>query len=257
MSSQEQGAALLSVRSLHKKYRKLTVIEDLSFEVRAGEFVGLIGPNGAGKSTTMGCICGVVVPTSGQVLIEGQDVLADPIAARRLISFVPQDVALYDHLTGDEYLRFVAAVRHMTEGEASEQIERLLAMTELTKARNRLVKEYSGGMARKIAICAAMLGPPKLLILDESFVGLDPESTASLRVALLDYCAQGHAVLLSSHILEMLERICTRVIMLVGGDLKLDEPIDELKRRFERGPDPDLTSLYLRLADKLPADART
>jgi ABC-2 type transport system ATP-binding protein len=173
------------------------------------------------------------------------------VAARRLVSFVPQDVALYDHLTGEEYLRFVAEVKGLTEAQASEQIEPLLRMTELDGARHRLVKEYSGGMARKVAICAALLGPPKLLVLDESFVGLDPESTARLRDALEAFCRDGGAVLLSSHILEMLERVCTRILLLVGGALKVDAPMSELRERFAAGPDPDLTTMYLRESGKL------
>lgn len=244
-------APLLSVSKLHKKYRKITVVEGLSLEINAGEFVGLIGPNGAGKSTTMGCITGVVTPSGGEVKVGGVDVLADPVAARRLVSFVPQDVALYDHLTGEEYLRFVAEVKGLTEAQASEQIEPLLRMTELDGARHRLVKEYSGGMARKVAICAALLGPPKLLVLDESFVGLDPESTARLRDALEAFCRDGGAVLLSSHILEMLERVCTRILLLVGGALKVDAPMSELRERFAAGPDPDLTTMYLRESGKL------
>jgi ABC-2 type transport system ATP-binding protein len=242
---------ILSVASLHKKYRKLTVIQDLSFQIQPGEFVGLIGPNGAGKSTTMGCISGVVTPTSGAIHVGMVDVLADPVAARKLVSFVPQDVALYDHLTGEEYLRFVAQVRGLSDEQAVAQIEPLLKMTELDGARHRLVKEYSGGMARKVAICAALLGPPKLLILDESFVGLDPESTARLRDTLGHFCAEGGAVLLSSHILEMLERVCTRILLLVGGDLKLDASMDTLRERFVEGQDPDLTTLYLRESGKL------
>lgn len=242
---------ILSVSALHKKYRKLTVLESLSLTISPGEFVGLIGPNGAGKSTTMGCIAGVVTPSAGEVKVGAVDVLADPVAARKLVSFVPQDIELYDYLTGEEYLRFIAQVRGLSDEEASAQIEPLLKMAELDAARHRLVKEYSGGMARKVAICAALLGPPKLLILDESFVGLDPESTARLRDTLLRFCEDGGAVLLSSHILEMLERVCTRIVLLVGGQIKLDASMDTLRERFKQGHDPDLTTLYLRESGKL------
>ncbi len=238
--------ALLTIEHLTKRYRKLVAVDDLSLTIAPGEFVGFIGPNGAGKSTTMGSIAGVINPDDGIVRVGDTDVLDDPIAARRHISFVPQHLELYDFLTGLEYLHFVADTRRVDHDVRDAQIEELLALCELEGARHRLVKEYSGGMARKLAISAALLGPPKLLLLDESFVGLDPESTFALRQRLMQFCDEGGAILLSSHILDMLERLCSRVVMLKEGALVMDEPMEAIHARFDTEDGPQtLTDIYM------------
>lgn len=251
--TQDTTSPVLCVQQLTKRYRKLTAIDDLSFTINAGEFVGFIGPNGAGKSTTMGCIAGILNPDEGSVFVQGIEVARKPVEARKLISFVPQHLELYKHLTGAEYLGFVADIRGLAPEVRDAQIEELLKLAELSKARHRLIKEYSGGMERKIAICAALLGPPKLLLLDESFVGLDPESTWRIRAHLTHFCAQGGAILLSSHILDMLERMCSRVVMLVSGKLATDTPMTQLKEAFD-APDntpTTLTEFYLEKSGKL------
>ena len=244
---------VLRVEGLVKKYRKLTAVGGLTLRVEAGDLVGFIGPNGAGKSTTMGCIAGTLNPNAGTIHVGDVDVLADPITARKRISFVPQHLELYDYLTGQEYLEFVADLRDLSGEDRDAQIAELLELCELTEARHRLVKEYSGGMARKVAIAAALLGPPQLLLLDESFVGLDPESTFRIQQRLARFCDEGGAILLSSHILDMLERLCTRVIMLQDGHLKLDLSQAELRARLDDPDDPDatLTALYMRETGKL------
>ncbi len=244
---------LLHLEHVVKNYRKLRAVDDLSFSIQPGEFVGFIGPNGAGKSTTMGSIAGILNPDSGVIKAGGVNVLDDPINARKVVSFVPQHLELYGYLTGLEYLQFVSSAKEIAPEDAKTQIEELLELSELTKAKHRLIKEYSGGMARKIAICGALLGPPKVLLLDESFVGLDPESTFALQQRLQRFCTeQGGAILLSSHILDMLERLCTRIIMLASGKLVLDQPMHELHELFKSKHGPNnLTELYLEKADKL------
>ena len=247
----DQGESLLKLDEVTKTYRKLTAVDQLSLHIEPGEFVGFIGPNGAGKSTTMGAIAGVLNPDSGRITVDRIDVLNEPIAARRAISFVPQHLELYGYLTGLEYLQFVAAAKSIEPSEAAAQISELLQMAELERARHKLIKEYSGGMARKVAICAALLGPPRVLLLDESFVGLDPESTFALQQRLKRFCEGGGAILLSSHILDMLEHLCTRVVMLVAGKLALDEPMAALREQFAKpGGHATLTSLYLERAGK-------
>ncbi len=243
------AAALLSLRGLTKRYRKLTAVDDLSFELMPGDLVGFIGPNGAGKSTTMGCIAGSLNPDQGALRVGQLDALANAVEARKLISFVPQHLELFDHLTGLEYLQLIGALRGLDDATRDAQIDELMAMAELDHARHRLLKEYSGGMARKAAICGALLGPPRVLLLDESFVGLDPESTFRLRERLQRFCDEGGAILLSSHILEMLEHVCTRIIMIVGGKLVLDAPMDTLRPELQA--EGGLTARYMRLAGKL------
>ncbi|MFU8805317.1 MAG: DEAD/DEAH box helicase, partial [Bradymonadaceae bacterium] len=172
------------------------------------------------------------------------------VDARRHIGFVPQELNLFGYLTGEEFLRFVASTRGLDEAAQTEQIESLLALTELTHARDRVLKEYSGGMARKISICAALLGPPALLLLDESFVGLDPESTYRIRRRLQQYCDDGGAILLSSHILEMLERVCSRFVIMNEGKIARIVERDELEALVGEGKYRDLTHLYLEATGK-------
>jgi ABC-2 type transport system ATP-binding protein len=244
---------VLTIEQLTKRYRRLTAVDNVSLSVDAGEFVGLIGPNGAGKSTTMNCVGGTIVPDEGKVSIAGVDVLQQPVVARRHLGFVPQELELYGYLTGEEYLRFIGEVRDVPGDELDAAIEELLALMELEKARHRVVKEYSGGMARKIAICGALIGAPKLLLLDESFVGLDPESTHRIRRRLQAHCDAGGAIILSSHILDMLQNICTRFVMLVDGGLALDVTRAEFESGLAGSEYGSLLELYLEKAGKLDA----
>jgi ABC-2 type transport system ATP-binding protein len=159
---------------------------------------------------------------------------------------------MHGYLTGEEYLLFLGALRGVSEEKLPTEVEELLELTELMPARHKVVKEYSGGMARKLAIAGALIGAPPLLLLDESFVGLDPESTWRIRLRLEKHCQNGGSILLSSHILEMLERVCTRIVMLNAGKIVLDDSMDNLKKRFT--DEVDLTRIYLDLSGKLALD---
>ena len=245
-----QPEAALEITSLTKKYRRLVAVDDVSLRVEPGEFVGFIGPNGAGKSSTMGCVAGIIAPDEGTVTIQGVDVEKDPVSARMRLGFVPQHLTLLDYLTGLEYLHFICDLREIEESRREEEIEDLLAITELQDARHTIVREYSGGMIRKLALAAALLGDPALLVLDESFVGLDPESTYRLRKRLEQHCAQGGAILLSSHILDMLENLCDRFVILNEGQIVRDITGDELAALRERGEIENLTELYLEVTGK-------
>ena len=245
--------AVLEIEQLHKKYRRLVAVDGVDLRLEPGDFVGFIGPNGAGKSTTMNSVAGTIAPDSGAIRVCGVDAITDPVGARQHMGFVPQHLHLYNYLTGEEYLRFVGDIRGLDAARQTKEIEELLELCELTDARHRIVNEYSGGMSRKLAICAALLGAPKLLLLDESFVGLDPESTHRIRKKLKEHCNNGGAILLSSHVLDMLERICSRIVMLVEGSVRIDRPMDEVRTELEAGPHHDLTSLYLHTAGKADA----
>ena len=242
--------AVLSIQNLRKSYRRLVAVDGVSFDVAPGEFVGFIGPNGAGKSTTMNSVAGIIAPDAGQITVAEANAVTDPVGARKHLGFVPQHLHLYGYLTGQEYLQFVGDIRGVPADRQRTEIDELLELTELTDARNRIVHEYSGGMARKLAICAALLGAPPLLLLDESFVGLDPESTHAIRKRLQEHCDGGGAILLSSHVLDMLERICTRIVMLVGGKVAFDRPMDDIRASFVGEGPSDLTELYLQTAGK-------
>ena len=248
---------ILHIDGLRKQYRKLVAVDDVSLDVFGGDFVGFIGPNGAGTSTTMNSVAGTVSPDAGVIRVRDVDAVTDPVGARAHMGFVPQHLHLYGYLTGEEYLRFVGDVRAVPGDQLDEQIEELLTLTELLEARHRIVNEYSGGMARKLAISAALIGAPPLLLLDESFVGLDPESTHRIRQKLARHCEDGGAIVLSSHVLDMLERICTRIVMLVDGAVHIDRPMEEIREEFGTGPYRDLTELYLHTAGKTEALQRT
>ena len=243
-------SAVLEISGLQKSYRRLVAVKAVDLTVGPGEFVGFIGPNGAGKSTTMNCIAGTIAPDAGAIRVHDVDAVTDPVGARQHMGFVPQHLHLYGYLTGLEYMNFVGDIRAIPRDRQDAEIAELLELTELTDARNRIVNEYSGGMARKLAICAALLGSPPLLLLDESFVGLDPESTHAIRRRLARHCDSGGAILLSSHVLDMLERICTRIVMLVDGAVAFDRPMDDIREEFAHGPHADLTELYLHTAGK-------
>lgn len=241
---------VLSIQGLRKQYRRLVAVDDVDLMIRPGEFVGFIGPNGAGKSTTMNCVAGTIAPDEGSIDVRGVNAVTDPVAARGQMGFVPQHLHLYGYLTGEEYMRFVGDIRGISAEEQDAEIEDLFEITELIDARHRVVKEYSGGMQRKLAICAALLGSPPLLLLDESFVGLDPESTHAIRNRLAAHCDGGGAILLSSHVLDMLERICSRIVMLVDGSVAIDRPMAEIRDAIDAGEFRDLTELYLSTAGK-------
>lgn len=241
--------SVLNVKNLTKKFRSTLAVDDISFDIEPGEFVGLIGPNGAGKSTLMNCTVGRILPGSGSIHVNGVDVVQDTLGARRALGFVPQDLDLHGYLTGEEYLFFIGELRGVPQEKLQEEAHELLELCEIMDARHRVVKEYSGGMARKLAISGALMGSPPLLLLDESFVGLDPESTWKIRERLRKHCQNGGAILLSSHILEMLERVCTRIVMMKSGKIVLDESMSVLKSGFDETN--DLTRLYLELAGKL------
>lgn len=237
---------VLEIDALTKRFRSVVAVEDLSVEIASGELVGLIGPNGAGKSTMMGCIAGTLAADDGHVSVDGVDVADDPVGVRRRVGVAPQELELHEYLTGEELLEFVADLRGLDVERRSTRIEELLEMTTLRDARDRLVREYSGGMRRKLAVASALLGPPRLLLLDEAFVGLDPESAHELRAELAGFCGDGGAVLLSSHSLEMLREMASRILILDEGRLVRDLTADEIDEAVDAGEADNLTDIYLR-----------
>lgn len=241
---------ILQLQGLTKRYRRLVAVNELDLTIEAGQFVGLIGPNGAGKSTTMGCIAGTVAPDEGTVLIDGVDVVEAPVQARQKLGYVPQHLTLLDYLTGLEYLDFIADLRGLTRQDRAAEIDELLAITELDDQRHVIIREFSGGMLRKLALAAALLGAPPFLVLDESFVGLDPESTYRIRARLEQHCQQGGAILLSSHILDMLQPLCDRFIILHDGEVARDISKDEFDALCQADEVADLTELYLQTTGK-------
>ena len=226
---------LLQVDALVKRFHRVPAVDGVSFSVRAGELVGLIGPNGAGKSTTLRTVCGELLPDEGEVRVAGHDVTKEPLAARRVTGYVPQGVRLFPFLTAQELLDFVGEVKGLAPDDRDAQVAELLERLALDDARHRLTRELSGGTARKLALAAAMLGTPPLLVLDESLNGIDPRAAFTVKEMLRHHTDGGGAVVLASHVLETMERLCTRVLLLHQGRVLDDLDRDALAALAKSG----------------------
>jgi ABC-2 type transport system ATP-binding protein len=227
-------SVVLAVEGLRKRFGRVEAVKDVSFEIRAGELVGLVGPNGAGKSTTIQMISGQLLPDAGAVRIAGVDVVADPNGARAKVGYVPEEPRLYDYLSAREMLSFVAEIR----GVGSAEVDAALELCGLGGDADRLIREYSQGMRRRAALGCAMVAKPPLLVLDESLNGLDPPSAERTLRGLRAACAAGAGVVLSTHVLDTLERVADRIVMIRGGIVIADVPASELGRlrgAFEDG----------------------
>jgi ABC-2 type transport system ATP-binding protein len=208
---------VIEVTGLTKLYGSLTAVQDLSFRVGSGEILGLVGPNGAGKTTTLRSLAGIIRPTRGTIRIAGHDLATAPIPAKRALAFVPDEPQLFEYLTVIEHLEFVARL-YRTDG-AGERIPPLLAELELAEKREALASELSRGMKQKLAIACGLLHDPRVLILDEPLTGLDPVGIRRMKRTIRARAEAGAAVILSSHLLTLVEELCTRVLILQGGRL--------------------------------------
>ena len=206
-----------------RSFGRVDVLRGVSFHVEPGEFVGLVGNNGAGKTTLLRILAGQLAASAGAVRIAGVDVAVDPRQARALTGYVPEQPALWDYLTAREFLGFVAEVR------GAGDLDEALAVADLGEDADRLVREYSQGMRRRTALAAALLGHPPVLLLDEALNGLDPASTYRIREILRARAAAGTAVVLSTHVLEMVERVASRVLLLAHGRVEADVTGAELE----------------------------
>ena len=213
---------MIAIRDLRKEYGRVVAVDSVSFSVEPGELVALIGHNGAGKSTTIKVLTGQLRPTSGAVSVAGIDVVANPSAAREKLGYVPEEPALYDYLTCREFLELVVELR------GGGDLDEALAMTGLGADADRLIREYSQGMRRKTALAAAVVSKPPVLVLDEALNGLDPPSSARVKATLRQLCLQGATVLLSTHVLETVERLADRVVMLAHGRVVADERVADI-----------------------------
>jgi ABC-2 type transport system ATP-binding protein len=220
---------MLEVRHLRKRYSGIPAVDDVSFVARAGEVTGYLGANGSGKSTTMKMATGLIEPTSGQILFEGQPIKTDPMAYRQRLGYVPEEPHLYTHLSGMEYLVMVAELRDMERSCASARIHGLLRLFGIHGDRDVAMSSYSKGMRQKILLSAALMHNPDLILLDEPFSGLDVGSSLILRSLIKELAARGKIVLFSSHELETVERLCSHVVILHRGKVVADDSIERLR----------------------------
>lgn len=221
----------------------MKAVESLSLEVNDGEIFGFLGPNGAGKSTTIKMITGILQPDYGNIEICGYDLLRDPINAKLNTGYVPDNHAVYEKLKGIEYLNFMADIYGVSKADREIRAKNYLEMFSLSDAANSLIKTYSHGMKQKICIIGALIHNPKLWVLDEPLTGLDPQSAFKLKEQMKEHCKQGNTVFFSSHVLEVVEKICDRVAIIDKGRLVAVGTIEQLKSRG----DNSLEDFFLKL----------
>jgi ABC-2 type transport system ATP-binding protein len=220
---------MLEVRGLTKRFRSSTVVDHVNFTLRPGEITGYLGPNGSGKSTTVKMIVGLLTPSEGQVFFDGQDTREDPIAFKRRLGYVPEDPHVYPYLTGLEYLQLAGRLHGMEDAIADRKANELLAGMSLTAARWAPLSSYSKGMRQRVLIAAALLHDPDLLIFDEAQSGLDTTNAVLFRHLLQALAKRGKTILYISHVLELVERVCSRVIILYKGNVAADDSVAALR----------------------------
>jgi len=226
---------MLEARHLVKRFFGITAVNDVSFEIKSGEVVGCLGPNGSGKSTTSRMITGLLETSSGAVFFQNQDIRRDLVGFRQRLGYVPEEPILYNFQSGTEYLEFVGRLRELEPRLLRRKIKALLKLFGLWDAANQDIGSYSKGMKQRLALMAALLHDPDLLILDEPDSGLDVMTTLVLRELLITFAKRGKAVLYSSHVLELVEKACSRVIVIHQGKVVADDRVEALQRLAHNG----------------------
>jgi ABC-2 type transport system ATP-binding protein len=238
--------SLIETRNLVKKYGDKVAVNDVSLTVQAGEVFGFLGPNGAGKTTTIKMIVGLLQPTSGTVKVAGYDVQAQPLQAKAASGYVPDTPNLYAKLTGRELLRFVGDLYDLDRQHMTQRTEELLRVLDLGEAADNTIDSYSHGMQQKASLAAALMHDPKVLVLDEPTVGLDPKSARLIKDILRQMAERGSAVFLSTHILEIAERMCDRIGIINKGELVAVGSMNELRSLGKAG-EVSLEDIFLGL----------
>ena len=234
---------MLKIEHLTKVYGDKKAVDDLSLHIRPGEIYGFIGHNGAGKTTTIKSCCGILQYDSGEVFVDGVSMKENPIACKAKIAYIPDNPDLYEFMTGIQFLNFVADIFSVSAGERQERIRKYADEFELTADLAQPVSAYSHGMKQKLAIISALIHEPKLIIMDEPFVGLDPKASHILKGIMRDICDEGGAIFFSTHVLEVAEKLCDKVAIIKGGKLIKSGTMEEVKG------DTSLENVFLELED--------
>lgn len=241
---------MIEVKHLTKRYGSHCAVSDLSFTIEKGQIYGFLGPNGAGKSTTMNIMTGCLAATSGSVTIDGHDIFEDAQQAKRLIGYLPEQPPLYPDRTPREYLRFVAQAKGIPAGQMDQQLKEAMAVTGIEDVSGRLIKNLSKGYRQRVGIAQALLGDPKVIILDEPTVGLDPQQIIEIR-QLIKSLGKKHTVILSSHILSEVQAVCQTILIISKGRLVACDSPENLEKLFSGGENIEL------LADCTGKEARS
>ncbi|HEY7723036.1 MAG TPA: ABC transporter ATP-binding protein [Pedococcus sp.] len=219
----------LRIRGLAKRFGETLAVAGIDLDVPRGSFYGLVGPNGAGKTTTLSMATGLLRPDAGTVEVLGVDVWSDPTAAKARIGILPDGLRLFDRLTGLQLVTYAGLLRGMDRGEAVGRAEELLAALGLTEAGEKLVVDYSAGMTKKVTLACALVHGPRVVVLDEPFEAVDPVSARTIRGILSRYVEGGGTVVLSSHVMDLVERICTDVAIIAGGAVRASGSLDDVR----------------------------
>ena len=224
------GNAILEIRHYSKSYGSgKKAVDDVSLTVMPGDIYGFIGHNGAGKSTTIRAVVGVLDFTEGDIAIDGHSVRSEPMACKRITAYIPDNPDLYENLTGIQYLNFVADVFGIDAVQREQRIKRYADLFEITGDLGDLIGAYSHGMKQKLAIISALIHRPKLLVLDEPFVGLDPKATFTLKEIMREMCGEGTAIFFSTHVLDVAEKLCNKVAIIKHGKLMASGTMEDVK----------------------------
>lgn len=232
---------MLEIKNLTKKYGNFTAVDDLSLSVNDGEIYGFIGHNGAGKTTTIKAVVGALGFDSGEITVNGVSVKNNPVDAKNMLAYVPDNPDIYDHLTGIQYLNFVCDIYRIGKEERNERIRRYSEKFELTSALGDIISSYSHGMKQKLVLISALIHNPRLLVLDEPFVGLDPIAAHRLKKLMRELCESGGAIFFSTHVLEVAEKLCDRVGIIKKGKLVAEGAMKDVVG------DKNLESIFLEI----------
>lgn len=234
---------MLRIENLTKNYGDKKAVDSLSLTISPGEIYGFIGRNGAGKTTTIKCVCGILGFEGGDIFIDGTSVKSDPLKCKRELAYIPDNPDLYDFYTGIKYLNFIADIYGIPADVRRDRMRKYCDMFELTPALAQPISEYSHGMKQKLAIISALIHEPKLWLLDEPFVGLDPKAAHTLKQIMREVCDDGGAIFFSTHVLEVAEKLCDKIAIIKDGKLLVSGPTDEV-----RGSE-SLEDVFLELAE--------
>ncbi|MDO4477561.1 MAG: ABC transporter ATP-binding protein [Lachnospiraceae bacterium] len=241
---------MLTINHLTKNYGEVKAVDDLTLHIAPGEIFGFIGHNGAGKTTTIKCCCGILAFESGEILLNGKDIKKEPLACKRDLAYLPDNPDLYDYMTGIQFLNFVCDIFGVSAEARQERIHYYADQFELTGSLGQTISSYSHGMKQKLAIISAWIHEPKLIIMDEPFVGLDPKATHIVKGMMREVCDRGGAIFFSTHVLDVAEKLCDKVAIIKGGKLIRAGRMEEVKG------DASLEDVFLELSDEVSsADA--
>lgn len=235
---------MLHIEHLTKQYGDKKAVDDLSLHIAPGQIYGFIGHNGAGKTTAIKCCCGLLQFDAGEIRLDGHDITADPLSCKKVLAYIPDNPDLYDFLSGIQYLNFVADIFGISSDLRAERIRTYGDLFSLTPDLAQPISTYSHGMKQKLSIIAAWLHSPKLIIMDEPFVGLDPLASHKLKTLMREHCDRGGAIFFSTHVLEVAEKLCDQVAIIQNGRLVASGSMEEVKGNTS------LESVFLELEDK-------